>query len=276
MQAMFANQSSMTIFDRALVRTRRNRAASTFAAHRFLFDAVGDQMLERLGDVKREFLSVLDLGCHGGVLANKLAAQNSSRFVVRADMAENFVRQVSHGAGCGVVLDEEFLPFAPASFDLIVSNLSLHWVNDLPGTLLQIKQCLKPDGMFMAALLGGNTLHELRDCLLRAEQLVSGGVSPRLSPTLDLRDAAGLLQRAGFALPVADGDSFTVTYGDMFALLRDLRGMGETHAGMACAKTPTRRALFLEAARLYAEKYAEADGRITATFDIVWLCGWRG
>ncbi|MGE3905151.1 MAG: SAM-dependent methyltransferase, partial [Reyranellaceae bacterium] len=158
--------------------------------------------------------------------------------------------------------------------DLIASALSLHWVNDLPGALLQIRQALRPDGLFLAALAGGDTLAELRHCLLAAEAEVEGGASPRVSPYVDLRDAAGLLQRAGFALPVADIDRLTVLYPDALALMRELRGMGESNLVRERRRTPLRRATLLRAAALYGEKFSDAEGRVRATFEIVYLHGW--
>ena len=190
-------------------------------------------------------------------------------------MAADLSPALASRAGApAIAADEELLPFAPASLDLVVSNLSLHWVNDLPGALLQIRKALKPDGFFCAAMLGGETLVELRHCLIEAEQSVSGGMSPRVSPFADVRDAGALLQRAGFALPVVDSDVITVTYTDAFALMRDLRGMGETNAVLARRRVPASRALLFEAARLYAERFTEPDGRIPATFQVLHLAAW--
>ena len=170
--------------------------------------------------------------------------------------------------------DEEAMPFGAGAFDLVLSNLSLHWVNDLPGALAQIRHCLKPDGLFLAALLAGDTLTELRDALIEAEIAVAGGASPRVSPVADMRDLAGLLQRAGFALPVVDRDSITVTYADAFRLMADLRGMGETNATAARSRHPARRALFLEAAARYRAGHGDPQGRVPATFQVVYLTAW--
>jgi SAM-dependent methyltransferase len=268
---------SMTVFDRTLVRRRRDRAARRFAEHSFLFEEVADRLADRLEDVRRGFPTALDLGSHDGTLGRVLAGRKGIERLVACDLSPAFARaaaEVTAGVATAVSADEEFLPFAPESFDLVVSNLSLHWVNDLPGTLLQVRQVLKPDGFFCAAMLGGETLSELRRCLFEAEMTVSGGVSPRVSPYADVRDAGALLQRAGFALPVVDSDTLTVTYSDAFALMRDLRGMGETNAVLARRKDPARRELLFEAARRYAEIYAEPDGRIPATFQILYLAGW--
>jgi SAM-dependent methyltransferase len=170
--------------------------------------------------------------------------------------------------------DEEALPFAPHSFDLVMSVLSLHWVNDLPGALIQIRQALEPDGLFLGALLGGETLAELRVALMEAELAEEAGAGPRVSPFAEVRDAGALLQRAGFALPVADVDTIPVTYPDALALMRDLRGMGESNAMVERRRTPTRRATLARAAAIYAEKYGQADGRVPATFQVITLTAW--
>ncbi|WP_247887472.1 methyltransferase domain-containing protein [Azospirillum sp. SYSU D00513] len=263
----------MNVFDRVLVRRRRDRAAPRFTEHAFLFEEVAERLSDRLDDVRRGFPTVLDLGSHDGAVGRVLAGRKGIERLVACDLSPAFARAAGR-SGPSVAADEEFLPFAPHSFDLVVSNLSLHWVNDLPGALLQVRQALKPDGFFCASMLGGETLAELRRCLFEAEMAVSGGVSPRVSPYADVRDAGGLLQRAGFALPVVDSDTLTVTYSDAFALMRDLRGMGETNAVLARHKAPVRRELLFEAARRYAEQYAEPDGRLPATFQVLYLAGW--
>ncbi len=173
-----------------------------------------------------------------------------------------------------VVADEEALPFAAATFDLVVSALSLQFVNDLPGVLVQIRRVLKPDGLLLAALAGGDTLTELRQSFAAAESEIEGGVSPRVAPFADVRDLGGLLQRAGFALPVTDVDRITVRYDHAFALMHDLRRMGATNALIDRRRTPLKRATLLRMAEIYAERFADADGRLRATFEIVWLLGW--
>ncbi|HEV8679560.1 MAG TPA: methyltransferase domain-containing protein, partial [Stellaceae bacterium] len=173
-----------------------------------------------------------------------------------------------------VAADPELLPFRDASFDLIVSNLVLHWAADLPGALVQLRRALKPDGLLLAALFGGSTLAELRTALFEAELAEEGGVSPRVSPSIELGDAAALLQRAGFALPVADSETITVTYPDLLALMRDLRGMGETNALAARRRSFLRRATLARAALIYAERFGADGRRIPATFEILFLCGW--
>ncbi|MGE3622296.1 MAG: methyltransferase domain-containing protein [Bdellovibrionales bacterium] len=255
------------VFDRSLLRTRRHRAADGFSAHSALFDEIAEQIVERLGDIKQTFHTALDLGAHRGALAAKLS-ERGIPFVVAADISEKMLRRKP-----AVAADEEILPFAPASFDLVVSNLSLHWTNDLPGALLQIRNVLRPGGLFLAALIGGNSLYELRTSLMEAELSITGGVSPRLSPTIDLPAGSALLQRAGFAMPVTDEEAVTLTYPDIFALMRDLRGMGETNTHAQRLRRPPPRRLFAEAGRLYRARFAGSDGRIPATFEIVFLHG---
>jgi NADH dehydrogenase [ubiquinone] 1 alpha subcomplex assembly factor 5 len=271
----FCNKREMEIevFDRFLLRQRRARAAAGFAAHRFLFDEVEDRLCDRLADVKRRFPLAVNLGAHDGGLTTRLSGRNGIETVLQLELSPALA-SLAAKAGPVAVADAEFLPLASASTDLIVSALDLHWVNDLPGALLQIRQALKPDGLFLAALMGGETLPELRQCLMEAELSITGGVSPRLSPFADVRTLGSLLQRAGFALPVVDRDCITVTYADPLKLLYDLRGMGATNATRLRPKKPLRRAVLLEALRLYREKYAEADGRVPASFEVIYLSGW--
>lgn len=262
----------MLVFDRKLVRARRNRAAADFARHNALFDETACQLIERLEGIKQEFKSVLDLGAHNGHIAQHFT-KCGIPLVIAADISEKMLRNVSAPS---VAVDEELLPFAPNSFDLVISNLSLHWVNDVPSALAQIKNILKPGGLFLASLIGGNSLSELRACLMDAELAVSGGASPRLSPTIDMQTASGLLQRVGFSMPVTDEEKVTLTYTDAFALMRDLRGMGETNAHQQRLRHPTRRSIFSQAAELYQERFSTAHGHIAATFDVVFLHGIRG
>lgn len=262
---------SMIVFDRATVRRHRDRAARGLAEFGFLFDEAADRLADRLDDVTREFPLAADLGGRSGFLARRLAGRKGIETLITCDLSAAMAASAPAPA---VVCDEEFLPFAPGSLDLIVSNLSLHWVNDLPGLLVQARRALKPDGLFLAAMLGGETLGELRDALAEAEIEGEGGLSPRVSPMADARDCGGLLQRAGFALPVVDSDTITVRYQTPFALMRDLRGMGETNAVAERRKTVTRRATLLDAMRRYGEKHVGADGRVPATFQILWLTAW--
>lgn len=257
-------------FDRPAWRRHRDRAARQGSVD-FLQHEAADRLVERLDDVKRRFPTALDLGARDGRLAAALWHRPGTERVVAAEPSLAFL---ARARGWRVAADPELLPFRPASFDLAVSVLTLHWVGDLPGALVQLRQALKPDGLFLAALLGGRTLIELRTVLIEAELAEEGGVSPRVSPAIDLADAATLLQRAGFAMPVADADLLTVTYPDALALMRDLRGMGETNALAARRKSLSRRATLLRALALYGERFGLPDGRIPASFEILFLTGW--
>jgi SAM-dependent methyltransferase len=251
------------IFDRLAVRKHRRRAAPDFHNHDFLFREIAARLADRLTDIKRDFPLAVTLGGHGDILRESLAG--NARIGTLIDAAN---------PGSTVVAEQDLPPFATASIDLVMSCLTLHWINDLPGTLIQIRNMLKPDGLFIAAMLGGGTLHELRDAMLAAESEATGGASPRVSPFAALADAAALLQRAGFALPVADLDTITVTYPDAFALMRELRGMGESNAVAGRQKSFTQRSVLFGAAAHYAEAHGDAEGRIPATFEILYLIGW--
>jgi SAM-dependent methyltransferase len=261
---------SPLIFDRLLLRARRRRAAAA-GAEAFLLDRVAGDFAERLSMVLRRFDLVLDLGTPGAALRKALADLPSIGAIVAADAQ-------CHGAQADasrfVVADEEALPFRAAAFDLVVSALSLQFVNDLPGALVQIRRVLKPDGLFVAALAGGETLTELRQSFAAAESDIEGGISPRGAPFADVRDLGGLLQRAGFALPVTDVDRIVVRYDHAFALMHDLRRMGATNALVDRRRAPLKRATLLRMAEIYAERFADPDGRLRATFEIVWLLGW--
>lgn len=259
------------VFDRAAVRRHRERAAPGLAAHDFLIAAAAERLADRLGDVRRAFDEILDLGAHTGQLGRALAAAGWGGRLVAADPALAMARRAGAAA---VVADEEALPFRAGAFDAVLSALSLHWVNDLPGALVQARRALRPDGLFLASLVGGASLAELRACLMEAELEVEGGAGPRVSPMIDVRDAGALLQRAGFALPVVDSEILTVTYPDPLALMRELRGMGEANAVAARRRGFSRRETLLRAAALYAERHAGPDGRVPATVEIVTLTGW--
>ncbi|BBK45083.1 SAM-dependent methyltransferase [Allostella vacuolata] len=259
----------MRVFDRRAVRHHRERAAAAFAAHAFLFEEVAQRLADRLDDVRRQFATILDLGARGGVMARALAARGGDPFVVHADLSPRLVAGLPHP----VVADAEALPFA-GGFDLVVSCLDLHWINDLPGALVQVRRALRPDGLFLATFFGGDTLNELREAWLAAEIEVEGGAGPRVSPMADGRDAGALLQRAGFALPVVDSDRITVTYADPVTLMRDLRGMGETNAVDLRRRGGTRRDTLFRAAEIYAERFGDGDGRVRATFEIITMTGW--
>ena len=265
---------SMTIFDRRLVRKRRDRAAAGFRDHDFLVREAADRLADRLDDILRSFPLALDLGCHTGELAEAVAGRGGIETLIQCDLSPTMAAMAAGNGRPTLAADEEWLPFAPASFDLVLSCLSLHWVNDLPGTLAQIRRILKPDGLFLAVMLGGETLVELRRCLAAAEAEIEGGLSPRVSPFAEVRDLGGLLQRAGFAQPIADCDALSVSYGDPMRLMADLRGMGETNAVAEQRKTMTRRATMMAALANYQRDHAGPDGRLPATFHLLGLTGW--
>jgi SAM-dependent methyltransferase len=256
------------LFDRRAWRLHRERAARLGVD--FLHDEVAHRLIDRLELVNRRFVRALDLGAREGKLACRLAADSGIGWIVCAEPASSFFAQL---AGGRVGADPELIPFRDASFDLIASSLVLHWCADLPGALIQLRRALKPDGLLLAAMFGGNTLAELRTALFEAELAEDGGVSPRVSPTAELGDAAALLQRAGFAMPVADSETITVTYPDMLALMHDLRGMGETNA-LAVRRRFLSRSTLARAGAIYAARFANADGRIRATFEVLFLTGW--
>ncbi|MGE5514659.1 MAG: methyltransferase domain-containing protein [Bacteroidota bacterium] len=262
------------IFERPLLRKRRDRAAPQFANHDFLVREVAERLADRLSDVTRSFPLALDLGCHTGELADTLAGRGGIETLVQCDLSPRMAARAAANGNPTVAADEEWLPFADASFDLVLSCLSLHWVNDLPGTLLQIRRVLKPDGLFVCAMLGGDTLKELRQALAEAEIAEEGGLSPRVSPFADVRDLGGLLQRAGFALPVVDSDTVDVAYADPMRLLADLRGMGETNAVVEQRKGLTRRATLLHALQRYQQLFADSLGRVPATFQVLTMTAW--
>jgi len=279
-----ATPEHMQLFEREAVRKHRERAAPGIFEHDFLFTEVADRLTERLEDVKRSFPLALDLGCHGGEVARTLKGRGGIETLVQCDPSPKMTAQAARRTG-GICFaaDEEFLPIKSGSLDLVISNLSLHWANDLPGALIQIRRALKPDGLFLAAMFGERTLFELRESLMAAELEVEMGMSPRVSPFTTVQDAGALLQRAGFALPVVDTDSIQVSYPDMFKLMADLRGMGENGAVSGRRKAFTRKDTMLRAAAYYMEKFAGqgdkelgevGEGRIPATFDIIYLTAW--
>jgi len=265
----------MMLFDRALVRRHRLRAAEQFAAHDFLFARAARDLVERVSALPQSLPLALDLGSRTGNFRRALgeAPETAARIgmLVETDLARPLLPRNSRH---GVVADEERLPFGSGRFSLIVSVLALHAVNDLPGALVQVRRALAPDGVFLAALFGEETLTELRQALAEAESEIEGGLSPRISPFVTLADAGALLQRAGFARPVADLDRVSVRYPHALALMGDLRAMGEANALRERSRKPLKRAMLARACALYEERFAAADGRLPATFDILYLTGW--
>jgi NADH dehydrogenase [ubiquinone] 1 alpha subcomplex assembly factor 5 len=256
------------LFDRRAWRLHRERAAGL--AVDFLQREVAERLLDRLELINHDFPAVLDLGAGDGFMTRLVAERSGCGWVVAAEPAR---RLIASAMAPRVSADPEFIPFRDASFDLVASCLVLHWCADLPGTLIQLRRALKPDGLLLAAMLGGSTLVELRTVLFEAELAEEGGVSPRVSPTTELSDAAALLQRAGFTMPVADSETITVTYPDMPALMRDLRGMGETNA-LTARRRFLSRATLARAGSIYTERFGDGAGRIPATFEILFLTGW--
>jgi SAM-dependent methyltransferase len=259
------------IFDRRLLIQRRNRVADRASEHEFLLARVADDLMERLGAINRKFAVAANLGAYHGLLGRRLRQLPGVEKVTDVEPAARLLAQCE---GPRLEVDEENLPFAEQSLDLVVSGLSLQFVNDLPGALIQVRRALKPDGLFLGAMLGGSTLAELRTAFLTAEEEVEGGASPRVAPFADVRDLGALLQRAQFALPVADSDTVTVTYPDPMALMRDLRAMAATNALTDRRRTPLRRATLARAIAVYTERFGLPDGRVPATFEIVTLTGW--
>ena len=250
--------SGLTIFDRKLLRLRQQRAR-VLGAETFLIDRVADELGERLSIVLRPFERAADIGTPTDAVRRVLAASGKVAFLVGAD---------------NITVDEEALPFADGSLDLVASALSLQFVNDLPGTLIQIRRALKADGLLLAAITGGDSLIELREAFAEAECEIEGGVSPRVAPFADVRELGALLQRAGFALPVVDSDRLTVRYPTVLALMRDLRRMGATNMLSERRRAPLRREMLQRMTEIYVQRFADRDGRLRATFEIVWLSGW--
>ncbi|CCG08118.1 methyltransferase domain-containing protein [Pararhodospirillum photometricum] len=265
----------VSVFDRNLVRRHRDRAAAGFGAHDFLVHETAARLVERLEDITRAFPLALDLGCHGGEIARILAEHPKIGTLFQCDLSPGLAgRAASHAPGRTFVADEEWLPLAEQCLDLVLSNLSLHWVNDLPGTLVQLRRALRPGGLLLGSLLGGETLKELRSCLSEAELLVEGGLSPRFSPLAGVRDIGDLLARVGFHTLTVDIDTLVVHYADPWRLLRDLRGMGESNAVAVRRRTFLRRATLATALALYQQNHAGADGRVPATFQVITLTAW--
>lgn len=260
--------SDPLIFDRHTIRKSRERTISKFQDHDFLFTWSAKQLLTRLRDIKRTFPLTLQIGSRYPLFLQDIGEK--AEHIVTLDCTPFPVCPCTSY----IQAEEEILPIAPNSLDLVISNLNLHSVNDLPGTLVQICSSLKPDGLFLATLLGGETLHELRDVLTQTELNLRSGTSPRVAPFADKPQMGALLQRAGFALPVIDSEILTVTYSNIFSLMHDLRYMGENNAIMAREKTFPGKDFFMDAAKRYQDTYSEPDGRITATFEIIFLIGW--
>lgn len=262
------------LFDRSLLVARKERAARRAPADGlpdFLLARVADDLAERLAIVRREFALGVDLGAWNGVLSRRLRPLPNVGVMIDVEASPALLAMCDPPR---VAADEELLPFAEGALDLVVSGLSLQLVNDLPGTLAQIRRCLRPDGLLLAAFLGGETLSELRQSWLAAEVELRGGASPRVAPFTDVREAGALLQRAGFALPVADADVVRVTYPSALHLIRELKQMGVSNPLAERSRTPVSRRLLVRAAEIYGERYATANGRVAATFEIITVTAW--
>lgn len=259
------------IFDRGLGLRRRQRAAAGARDADFLLGRVAEDFVERLSVTRRTFPIAAAIGAYHGVVAARLAGLSGITTIVTTEAARDLLLQAP---GLRVQADEEALPFRNESLDLVVSALSLQFANDLPGALIQIRRALKPDGLFLGALLGGETLTELRQSLLAAEEELEGGASPRVAPFADVRDLGSLLQRAQFALPVADAEIVRVTYAHPLALMRELRAMGASNTLLARRRTPLRRATLARAFEIYAQRFGLPNGRVPATFEIMTMTGW--
>ena len=261
----------MDLFDRHLLVQRRSRVSQSSLEHDFLLQRVAEDLSGRLQAVLRDFPLALNLGAHHGHLSRVLGTASHVGEIISTERCPELLEQCN---GLRVLCDEEVLPFRDASLDLVVSALALQFVNDLPGCLVQIRRALKPDGLFLASLIGGRTLFELREAFLMAEEEIDGGASPRVAPFADVRDCGQLLQRAGFALPVVDRETVKVTYRTPFDLMRELRGMGATNILIARAKRPLKRAVLFRAVEIYQQKFGQEDGRVSATFELLTLTGW--
>lgn len=256
---------AVTVFDPKALAARRRRALA-LGPETFLLDRAAEDLADRLGAVKRHFARAADLGTPTAAVRAALTGSPMIGQLHAFGPAER--------ADVDAVIDPEALPFAPASLDLVVSALALQSVNDLPGVLAQIRRALRPDGLLLAGFFGASTLTELREAFTIAESDTLGGISPRVAPFAELRDIGGLLQRAGFALPVTDVDRITVRYGDPLSLMADLRRMGAANPLTDRRRTPLLRKTLARLFEVYAERFADADGRLRATFEIAWVSGW--
>lgn len=262
-----AQMSESLIFNRDLLKSRRDKTSAQFHNHDFLSKEITHRLLDNLKDIKRDFHKILNIGGHPLLIQE----QFSNGLLVHQDLSFN---KISSLKGSVIQADDEFLPIKKGSIDLILCALNLHWINDLPGSLIQILQSLKPDGLFIGAALGGETLFELRASMMKADIERLGGIRPHASPLMDVRDAGGLMQRAGFSLPVVNTERITVTYSDAFTLMKELKGMGENNALIKGYKGLTTASHMMKVAEIYADDFANSEGRIPVTFDILYFQGW--
>jgi len=259
------------IFERSLIVRRRDRIASTAQEHDFLLSRVADDIAERLGIIRRTFPLAVNLGAYHGLLARRIRGIAGIERIINVERSELLLARCDRPC---VIADEEALPFSAGLLDLVVSGLALHLVNDLPGALVQIRRALKPDGLLLAAMLGGETLKELREAWLAAEAELTGGVSPRVAPFADVRDMGALLQRAGFALPVVDSETVTASYASPLSLMQELKAMGASNMLIQRRRIPVTRGLLIRVAEIYAERFSQPGARVAATFEILTLTAW--
>lgn len=262
--------SPPTIFNRKLFASYRDRAANSFNQYDFLVQQVAENIAERLEDSSRQFPVVLDLGCRFGQLSSMLCGKSSIGTVIQTDISQ---QMLSKASGLRVQADEEYLPFADETFDLIISVLNLHTVNDLPGALIQLRKALKPDGIFIAALFGGETLTELRQSLMTAEIEAERGVVPHIAPFINTKDAGMLMQRAGFDMPVADSHNVIVSYENIFSLMKDIRGMGESNILTLKKNYGLNKEVLARAGSYYKRMFLLEEKYIKSTFEIVTVTG---
>lgn len=260
-----------TVFDRRLVRLRRERAVPSLGDHAFLFEAAAERLADRLDDMRRAFPLAVELGSRGGAFSRALAQRGRALPLIQTDLSPLTLRTLG---GTRVAADEEALPFAAGSLDAVLSVLALSEVNDLPGVLAQIRRALRPDGLLLASVFGGATLIELRVAMAEAEAATVGGASPRVAPFADAADLGALMQRAGFAGPVVDSDVIAVEYADAARLLGDLKGMGLGNALADRRRAPLRRTTLAATIEALARRSDPATGRLRITFEIVTLTGW--
>lgn len=263
----FKASNESDLFNRFLIKLRRDKISSTFAKHDFLKKEISHRLIDNLGDIKKSFNIILSMNVDESCLTQRF----KQAFIIHQDYSLNMLKSLPD---MSIQADEEYLPYQNQSLELILSCLNLHWVNDLPGTLIQILRSLKPDGLFLGATFGGETLTELRQSMLKADIELRGGSSPHISPFIDVRDAGALLQRAGFALPVVSTERIIVTYSDALSLMKELKAMGENNALLKQYKGLTTPRLMVKVADIYHQTYANKNGRVPATFDIVYLQGW--
>ena len=264
--------NEINIFDRKLVRKHRENSANSFSEHDFIKNLSAGYITERLFEMGNRYNLALDFNCHTGILSRKLKEHNLVENIINCDLSAAMVKQ---SGGIGIVADEEFMPFAQHSFNLIASSMGLQWVNDLPGALIQIRKCLMPGGVFIASMPGIQTLKELRQCLMEAEIEITGGTAPHISPFADVKTLGQLLQRAGFTKPVADSEVVQATYLDMFAIFYDLKNMGERNALIKRSRFIRQKVLEC-AAEKYKNLYPDDAGGIVATIEIITITGLAG